>query len=276
MKISRESNNGKPVLLFLMKRYTSILLLLISFLSLGQQNSWLKGQIIVNALELEAINIVNLTKEIGAISGKFGYFEIPADPGDVVVFSSVQFKLKKLQITEEQLRSEHYKVFLEPEVNTLDEVHVSQYSLTGDIQKDLDDIPTYEKNLPFWNAEQLKQMGVARPNDAQSPVENTVLKTGNEGAGVSIDLIGFIQVVSGIFKKKSKEDSSEIPLNQYYKEEFFIKELNIPETEFYNFMDFLDQETEIQTILSTRDGLKILEYLMFQSKVFRDKYSIQK
>lgn len=259
-----------------MKRYTSILLLSISFLSFSQQNSWLKGQIIVKALELEAINIINLTKEIGTISGKSGYFKIPADPGDIVVFSSVQFKLKKLEITTGQLLSEHYKVFLEPEVNTLDEVHISQYSLTGDIQKDIEEIPTYEKNLPFWNAEQLKQMGVARPNDAQSPVENTVLKTGNEGAGVSIDLMGFIQAVSGIFQKKNEEDSSGITLNQYYKEEFFIKELKIPETEFYNFMDFLDQETEIQTILSTRDGLKILEYLMLQSKVFRDKYNIQK
>ncbi|WP_343911487.1 hypothetical protein [Aquimarina litoralis] len=276
MKIRRESNNGKLVLLFLMKRYTSVLLSLISFLSFGQQNSWLKGQVIVNALELEAINIVNLTKEIGTISSKSGYFEIPADLGDIVVFSSVQYKLKKFQITEEQLLSDNYKVFLEPEVNTLDEVHISQYSLTGDIKKDLEDIPTYEKNLPFWNAEQLKQMGVARPNDAQSPVENTVLKSGNEGAGVSIDLMGFVQAVSGIFQKKSKEDTPEIRLHQYYKEEFFIKELKIPETEFYNFMDFLDQETEIQTILSTRDGLKILEYLMFQSKVFRDKYNIQK
>lgn len=265
-----------PVLLFRMKRYTNVLLLLISFFGYAQQNSWLKGQIIVKTLELEAINIVNLTKEIGTISGKSGYFEIPADLGDIVVFSSVQFKLKKLQITEEQLLSDNYKVFLEPEVNTLDEVHISQYSLTGDIQKDIDEIPTYEKNLPFWNAEQLKQMGVARPNDAQSPVENTVLKTGNEGAGVSIDLIGFIQAVSSIFKKKNKEDIPGIALNQYYKEEFFIKELKIPETEFYNFMDFLDQETEIQAILSTKDGLKILEYLILQSKVFRDKYNIQK
>lgn len=259
-----------------MKRYTSILLLSISSLSFGQQNLWLKGQIVVNELEPEAINIVNLTKEIGTISGKSGYFEIPANPGDVVVFSSVQFTLKRLKITEEQLRSGHYKVFLEPEVNRLDEVHISQNSLTGDIRKDIKEIPTYEKNLPFWNAQQLKQMGVARPNDAQSPVENTVLKTGNEGAGVSIDLVEFIQAISSVFQKKNKKDSTEITISQYYKEEFFIKELKIPAMEFYNFMDFLDQETEIQTILSTKDGLKILEYLMLQSNIFRDKYNIQK
>ena len=173
------------------------------------------------------------------------------------------------------MRSENYQIFLEPEINTLDEVYISQYSLTGDIQKDVEEIPTYEKNLPLWNAQQLKQMRVARPDDEQSPVENTVLGSGNSQAGVSVDLVGLVQAISGIFKKRSSKDSPERQLYQYYQEEFFVRELKIPETELYNFLDFLNQETDIKGILSSRDGLKILEFLIAQSKIFKKTYNIQ-
>ncbi|MBW1296161.1 carboxypeptidase-like regulatory domain-containing protein [Aquimarina litoralis] len=275
IRIVKENNMYRFASLFLMKINALILFLFFTFSGFGQQTSWFRGQIVVNELELEAVNIVNLTKEIGVVNNKSGYFEIPANIGDVIIFSSVQFKTKKLTITKEQLKSKSYRVFLESEINTLDEVHISQYSLTGDVYKDIEEIPTYEKNLPFWNAEQLKQMGVSRPNDEQSPVENTVLPSGNNQAGISVDLAGLIQAISGIFKKSSKKGNIEIKLTQYYREEFFIKELKIPETELYNFMDFLDQETNINAILSTRDGLKLLEFLIAESIVFKEKYNIE-
>ncbi|MFD2563943.1 hypothetical protein [Aquimarina rubra] len=250
-----------------MQKITYFSLLLITFSSFSQKTSWLKGRIMVDTLALEAINIVNLTQEIGTINNASGYFQIKANPGDEIVFSSVQFQLKKYVVKEEDLESNNFKVVLEAAVNELDEVRISQYSLSGDVQKDIEEIPTYEKNFPLWNAQQLKEMGVARPNDEQSPVQNLVLPSGNSMASVSVNL--------GFLKGKSRDVDFKTKITNIYKEEIFINELKIPETEFYNFLDFLKEETRIQSLLRRKDRLKILELLIHQSEKFREKYNIK-
>ncbi len=247
----------------------------ISLLSFGQNNLWLEGRIVVKTLELEAVNIVNLTKEIGTISNSLGYFKIKAEPGDQIVFSSIQFQLKKLVITKEDLQSDNFTVFLEPEVNELDEVRISEYILSGDIQKDIQEIPTYEDRLPLWNAAQIKEMRIVWQDDAQSPVKNIALGQGSNQASVSIDIGILINLISGAFKNKSKHIESKTQITDFYKEEFFIKELEIPETEFYNFLDFLNEEKNLKTVLKTNDNLKILEFLIKQVKIFKEKYTIK-
>jgi len=228
-----------------MHKGTHIFLLLIAFSGFGQKITILKGRVIVNSLELEAIHIVNLTKQIGVITNESGYFEIKATPGDKIAFSSVQFQLKEYMVTSQDLESGDLRIFLEPLVNELSEVRISQYLL------------------------------VARPDDAQSPVENLVLRDGNNQAGVSIDLGLLINLISGVFKKKPEGLPSKALLTDYYKEDFFVKELKIPETALYDFIDFLNEETNLKPILKTKDGLKILEFLMIQSKVFKETYGIE-
>ncbi|MDH7448380.1 hypothetical protein [Aquimarina sp. 2201CG14-23] len=259
-----------------MQRITYLSLFFITFSGLAQKTSILKGRIITDTIQLEAIHVVNYTQEIGAITDKSGYFDIMANPGDKIIFSSVQFSIKEYIVTEKDIQEENLLIFLEPLVNELDEVQISQYSLSGDIKKDIKKIPTYEDNLPLWNAKQLKNLGVTRPNDAQSPVENLVLGNGNSQASISIDLGLLINLISGVFKKKPEEVASKTHVLDFYKEEFFIKELKIPETEFYNFLDFLNEETGMRYILTSKDGLKILEFLIHQSEKFKEKNKIRK
>jgi hypothetical protein len=83
-----------------------------------------------------------------------------------------------------------------------------------------------------------------------------------------------INLISGAFSKKPKEIDFKTHVLDFYKEEFFINELKIPETEFYNFLDFLDEETGLKFILMRKDNLKILEFLIYQSEKFRNKYTI--
>ncbi|MHA7055847.1 peptidase associated/transthyretin-like domain-containing protein [Aquimarina sp. M1] len=258
-----------------MQKITYIFFLLIISLSFGQKDSWLQGRILVDTLELEAVNIVNLTKEIGAINNPLGYFKIKADPGDEIVFSSVQFRLIKHVVSGKDLQSANFTIFLEPVINELDEVRLSQYSLSGDIQKDAQEIPTYEDRLPLWNAAEIKKMKIIWQDDSQSPVENLALGGGNSQASVSIDLGLLVNLISGVFKQKTKGIEPKLEITDFYKEGFFIRELKIPETEFYNFLDFLSEQTDLEFILKSKDKLKILKYLMDQSAVFKQKYKIR-
>ncbi|WP_299245897.1 hypothetical protein [uncultured Aquimarina sp.] len=257
-----------------MQKIICISFLLITFSCFSQKASWLRGRIIADTLALEPINIVNLTKEIGTINNDLGYFAIEANPGDSIVFSSVRFRSKKIIVDNSDLQSDDFKIFLELAVNELAEVRISQYSLSGEVKKDIEEIPTYEDRLPLWSAADIKRMRLTWANDAQSPVENIALGNGNNLATVSMDLSLLINMISGVFGKKSKEINSKIKITDVYKEEFFIKELKIPETQFYNFLDFLKEETDLEPVLKTKDRLKILQFLMNQSKIFRQKYKV--
>jgi len=247
--------------------------LLISYVSFGQKNGMLKGKIVTNVLGYEPVNIVNLTQGVGVINDTSGDFAIQAAIGDEIVFSSIQFQLKTIVVKESDLQDEYLKIQLYTALNELDSVNITQYALSGDIKNDVKEIPTYEDKLPLWSAAEIKRMGFTWADDAQSPVQNTVLNEGNNQATVSIAAL--IDLFSGAFGIRDKRSTTEMLVTDFYKEEFFIKKLGIPETEFYDFLDFVREDKSLITILKTKDSLKILEFLMNQSQLYKEKYSIK-
>ncbi len=243
----------------------------------SQEFSRLRGTILTDSLQADAIHVINKTKEIATISDQSGYFEIKAAKGDTLLFSAIQYALEHYVVGITDLKSNDLIIKLKPSVNELDEVVVTQYSLTGKLVDDLQEIPTYTENLPFWNATELKRMGVAGFNDAQSPVENLILERNNNQLQAKIDLELIFDAVSGIFKKRDSEIYSFTgKVIDYYDEKFIVEILEVPETEYYNFIDFVNEDSRTAFVLKLDDELKILEYLMNQRDVFIKKYNIKK
>lgn len=238
-----------------------------------QETSMLSGRIIADSLQSDAIHVINKTKEIGTISNESGYFEIKATKGDTLVFSSIQYALRQHIVSDNDFVSNNLRIRLEPSVNQLDEVLVRQYSLTGKLEEDLQEIPTYTENLPFWNARELKQMGVSGFDDAQSPVKNLVLQ--DEMEATPINLMSLVNLAVKSVKGKGKLTVPNFEIVDFYDEKFIIEILEVPETEYYNFIDFVNEDARTAFVLKMDDKLKILEYLMGQRDVFVEKYNIK-
>ncbi len=234
-----------------------------------------RGAVVVDSLHREAIHIINQTQNLGTVSDPSGYFEIKARIGDTLRFSSVQYRVKQYVVSAKDLASDIVKIALEVAVNELDEVIVSQYSLSGDVEKDLQKIPTYTENLPFWNAAELKRLGVGTFDDAQSDVQNLVLGGNRYQAQVSLDLTLLMRSISRIFKKK-KSPVAPIKKTDFFDEKFIVQYLDIPETEFYNFLDHVEAQSYASEILQSEDALKILGFLIAEVQVFKEKYTIKK
>ncbi len=255
-----------------MRYITLVFILLITFYGYAQEVTMLKGRVVVDSQRTEAIHILNQTQNIGVISDDHGFFSIKADQGDVIVFSSIQYVLKQYTVLQEDLDVDTFEIRLEIAVNELDEVRISQYSLTGDLKADIVSIPTHTKNLPFWNAAELKQMGVGGFDDAQSPVKNMVID--DEMDATPINLMGLAELAGGLFKSNRKTREVVLDITDFYTEDFFVQGLNIPETEYYNFLDYLKEQPGTQLALRSPDKLKTLEFIIEQSRVFKSKYSI--
>ncbi|GAA4273801.1 carboxypeptidase-like regulatory domain-containing protein [Aquimarina gracilis] len=256
-----------------MQKITLFLFLFVVALAHAQEASMLGGRIMADSLQSDAIHVINKTKEIGTISDASGYFEIKATKGDTLVFSSIQYALKQHIVGDDDFISNTLKIKLEPSVNQLDEVLVRQYSLTGKLEDDLQEIPTYTENLPFWNAGELEQMGVSGFNDAQSPVKNLVLQ--DEMEATPINLMSLVNLVAKSLKGKGKLTTPNFEIVDFYDEKFIVEILEVPETEYYNFIDFVNEDARTAFVLKMDDQLKILEYLMHQRDVFIEKYTLK-
>ncbi|WP_109301612.1 carboxypeptidase-like regulatory domain-containing protein [Aquimarina sp. AU474] len=258
-----------------MQKITFVLIVCLAFAGYSQDHTRLRGKIVVNALlSLDDVHVINQTLQLGTISNNSGNFRIKANPGDTIIFSSIQYALKQHVVDESDLENETFKIKLEQSVNTLDEVVVSQHTLTGKLEKDILNIPTYTENLPFWSAAELKRMGVSGFNDAQSPVTNTILEDGTSATTINLSDLG--KAISEAFRGKRKWISANYKIADFYEEKFVVNELEVPETEYYNFIDFVHEQPETAIVLRSDDKLQILEFLIVQRDVFFETYDIKK
>ncbi|GAA0716531.1 hypothetical protein GCM10009430_12320 [Aquimarina litoralis] len=254
-----------------MKKELYVVFSLLGLVGYAQEKDVLHGKILTDTLQPQSINIINLTKGLGTINDDVGYFQIKAEEGDTIVFSSVQHYQKTHIVTKKDLKKANLAILLVTKVNELDEVIVSQYDLSGEVKEDIKKIETYEDNLPMFNAKVLdetpfiKEMGV-------KTVKNRVIV--DEMDATPVNLIAVGRMVASLFKKKDKTNHGNTRIRKitdFYQATFIVEELEIPATELYNFLDYINEQAETKKILKTGDELRVLEHLIQQSKIFNDE-----
>ncbi|WP_299223074.1 hypothetical protein [uncultured Aquimarina sp.] len=248
---------------------------LLNFVGFSQDADILRGKIVADTLQSKSINIINVTKGIGTINDRSGFFQIKATKGDTIVFSSVQHQRKTHIVTKKDLKEASLSIRLEIKVNELDEVTVSQYDLTGESKEDVKKIKTYEDILPLYSAKVLDLTPFIHEKGAKT-VKNTVITDEMDATPVNIIAVG--RMIASLFKKKDTRKSKEIRIpevSDFYNSDFLVSELKIPQTEVYNFLDYINQQSETKEILTSGNKLTILEYLINQSKIFNSSNSLK-
>ena len=80
------------------------LLFLSPLIVMSQDRKPIKGRLIYRNVNVVAANVVNNTAQLNTITDGDGGFEIPVALGDEVVFSSVQYLIRTVEITHEILK----------------------------------------------------------------------------------------------------------------------------------------------------------------------------
>ncbi len=118
------------------------------------QNIEISGKIL-GSDDVENIHVINKSQKKYAVSNVRGEFNIKAFFNDTLVFSSVQYKIESIIVSEEDILTKKIAVTLESNVNELKEVVVGKV-LTGDLLSDLknsDAKPTinfYDVGIPGY------------------------------------------------------------------------------------------------------------------------------
>ena len=228
----------------------------------------MKGKILTPNEEIFSINIVNLTSEIGTTNNSNGEFQIEVAANDTLLFSAVQFEQRDIIITEEVLKKAFLTVLLVEKIDELEEVSISDISLSGNLATDLENIPTLtQADLGFPMSDAPRPTSIERKLKTASNVSTT--SKYNPPGMFNVSLDGIINRLNGktamLQKAAANEDLSQavdagiaaLPVS-------FFEDLLIPKDRIRDFVYFCAEDPDYYLLLSEARRLDLVDF--FQSK----------
>ena len=138
-----------------------LLLILVAVLETASQTIEISG-LVTSSVDLENINIINITSHTNALTDANGQFRIEANLNDTLQFSSLVHMSKLMVIDKDIISSKTMVVNLDELINELQEVVVGKV-LTGDLLRDVKNIEGkppinfYDVGIPGYTGKPLTQ-----------------------------------------------------------------------------------------------------------------------
>ncbi len=227
----------------------------------------LEGKVFGKDGDVAATHVLNTTTKKATITDSNGFFSIPINLNDTLVFSAVQFKKKVLVATHAILESKMVFVPLEESLTELDEVVVRPYNLSGDLRLDAGSI-----NIePVVTASTLglPNAYVSVPTQAERQ-----LYEATSGMGL-VPLNPIINAITGRTKMlrqqvvREEKQARTNRVREFYADSLYVRDLKIPLAKIDDFMYFCEMDPDFQALVDIHDRLKIWEHMRKKSTVYR-------
>lgn len=238
-----------------------ILLILISNTMYSQVTN-LHGQITsVEDIELEVLNIQNLTRSKGTITNKNGEFRISASLNDTIAVSALHIQTIIVIVDKEHISKNKININLIEKLNELEAVNLRRTMLTGYIGADINIIPTKSVITAF-------SIGLPNADLPRLTKSERELYAANSGG-----LNQLINVISG--KTKSIKMGIELQnkkvltmqLLDKFPETYFTQSLRIEKEKIYSFIFFCEDDADYEVVMK-QSNLRIIEFLEIKSIEF--------
>ena len=233
-----------------------VLLFLLPILVMGQDRKPIKGHLIYRNRNVIAANVINNTAQLNTITDGEGGFEIPVALGDEVVFSSVQYLIRTVEITPEILKKNRLIITVNEKINALEEVVVTPDNVEKFLDLKEEEFEGYDYN-----------------RDKSTKLENTIVTQGQLRNGLNI--INIAKLIAKAVSNKTQEEKQKIKpseiLTYVFSNEFFNKDLSLKNDEVTGFLEYIDENLPSQTLLKTGQQFQLIDYLISESQNYRDK-----
>ncbi|WP_299889052.1 carboxypeptidase-like regulatory domain-containing protein [uncultured Lacinutrix sp.] len=272
-----------------MKQLLFFTMLFVSVFCVNSQNVEsieVSGEIIVSADDLDNVTIYNESSNKGAVTDSIGRFKIKVALNDELQISAIQFKSFKTKVTQNVIDSKFLRIYLKEQVNTLDEVVLLQYDLTGNLEVD---VANAKVNKPVLMPNLGDVSAIELPDDHHSGVDNIAIGSQNDRIRYQANGMAIIGLlVDAIFKTKNKKNKKrqnkknkigvkfEVPISRLatvFKNEYYIENYNIPEQKVNEFIVYLEESNFDYALLEPSKEIELIEYLHNKSQVFLNEKS---
>ncbi len=239
-----------------MNKIVIFILLSFSFVAFSQEKRViLRGKLMYRNSNVIAANVINNSNQNNTITDTNGEFEILAGVGDEIIFSSVEFKIRTVKITEEIMKKNRLVVEVNERVNFLDEIVISP-----------------ENTEKFLDLKEEEFKKVDYIDDKSTAVENEIIRQNQLYRGINI--VNVAKLLAKVLRESKIEEeikltpSKALPL--VFDKNFFIRELGLKNFEIITFLELMDKKQEIKNLLKKNKEFELIEYLFNESKKFKN------
>ena len=240
-----------------MKFKLLIFFLIFQVIAFAQDRIPIKGRLIYRNINVVAANVVNITAQINTITDGEGAFEIPVKTGDEVVFSSVQYMIRTVEITPEIIQKNRLIITVNEKINALEEVVITP----DDAEK-------------FLNLKEEEFKGFDYERDKSTRLENTIVRQGQLNNG--LNLINVAKLIAKIVSNKTEEEKRNLKpsevLSYVFDISFFKSDLELRDDQIVGFLEHIDDNLPSQKLLNQSQQFQLIDYLIMQSKKYRSKF----
>jgi len=216
----------------------------------AQQRKPIKGKLLYKNTNVIAANVINNSAQINTITDDAGEFEIPVALGDEVIFSSLQYRIRAVVITEEILNRQRLIVSVNENVNELNEIVVTPENT----EKFLDLI---EEEFKGYDYERDKSSQIV--NEAY---DERVLKNG-------LDFVNIAKLIAMAVSKKTPEERNRMKpseiLPMVFDDAFFESDLKLKKDEVVGYLEYIDKKMTTNSLLNQERKFQLIEFLIDQS-----------
>lgn len=239
-----------------------IALFFILFISIGysqeEQRSLLRGKVMYRSSNVQNENVINVNTEMGVITNANGEFAINVKVGDELTFMALNYEIKRVLITPEILQNNRLVVEVTEKVTELDEVVVGPENEAAFIKLKNEEFKAFDYGI-----------------DETTRVENIALSQADRGMQNGLNFINIFKAIrKGLSNDESEADAtpklklSDV-LRQVYDDEFFVKDLQLPQDKINEFLFYCDSHMSEQSLLKKTNEFQLIDFLVNESKAFK-------
>ena len=219
--------------------------------------------------DVENIHVINKTSNKFTTTNKIGGFKLQVKLNDILVFSSIQYKLQSIIISPKNITEQYVVVNLIESVNVLDEVIVGKV-LTGDLDSDINNseverpIDFYDVGIPGYTGKPKTQNERRLYEADHGKYINSF--NGGLGLGLGINLNKILNKIIGRTKKLKKRvrlESNDVLLAKIKSSisDNFFKVYSLDERLQTDFFYFCSEDKNFEKRCKGKSDIEVFEFL---------------
>jgi|TARA_B100000405_G_scaffold167467_1_gene117203 hypothetical protein len=233
--------------------------ILFLFLSLqfayNQDRELIQGKVIYRNINVVAANVINNTSQNTTITDDLGEFQIYAREGDEIIFSSVQYIIRTVRITDEIIKNKRLTVQINERIRELDEVVI-----------------TPDNTEKFLDLKEEEFKGFDYIADKSTRVQNNLTETRQLKNGV--DFVNIFKLLKTIIDSKSEEEKESLLASEVipylFEDDFFTESLLLASSQIVDFLIYIDSRPNSVDILLEKNQFLLIDFLLNESIRYKE------
>ena len=239
-----------------MKKLSTSFFLLINLILFSQDRVPIKGKLIYRNINVVAANVVNNTAQTNTITDANGEFDIDVYLNDEIIFSSVQYQIKSVKITEQILNSKRLIISINEKITELEEVVI-----------------TPDNQDKFLNLKEEEFKGYDYVFDKSTKVINTL--TDDRQFTDGLNIVNIAKLISSIIGGKNQVEKEKLKASEVlpyvFTDKFFINDLNLKQDQILGFLEYIDSKLPSQKLLQVSQQFQLIDFLISESKNYKNQ-----